>query len=244
MKLKYLFLICAFAGLCSCNFLQKIPVVFESENLKIQKLNPHTYMHVSYLTFTTFGRVACNGMVYVRDGEAMIFDTPTDDEVANELIEWVEQDLEAKVVGIVVHHFHVDCLGGLNAFHARNIPSYANQKTIDLAIQDGVEVPQQAIDFSGNLSVGGHPVECRFFGEGHTLDNIVTYLPDESILFGGCLIKSVGASKGNLADANTAAWSSTVENIKTAYPGLKQIIPGHGFPGDEALLNYTITLFE
>lgn len=47
-------------------------------------------------------------------------------------------------------------------------------------------------------------------------------------MFGGCLIKESGASKGYLGDANVNAWSGTVEKVKTAYSAVKIVVPGHG----------------
>jgi hypothetical protein len=38
----------------------------------------------------------------------------------------------------------------------------------------------------------------KFFGEGHTKDNVVAYFLSEKILFGGCLLKELEASKGYL----------------------------------------------
>ena len=58
------------------------------------------------------------------------------------------------------------------------------------------------------------------------------------------MIKSQGASKGNLEDANTAQWSQTVRNVKAKFPSVKKVIPGHGDSGGVELLDYTIELFE
>jgi metallo-beta-lactamase class B len=63
-------------------------------------------------------------------------------------------------------------------------------------------------------------------------------------LFGGCLIKSVGAGKGNLADAHVEAWPASVEKVKSAYPNAKVVVPGHGKHSDRQLLEYTIQLFK
>jgi len=72
------------------------------------------------------------------------------------------------------------------------------------------------------------------------------------VLFGGCLIKELDASKGYLGDAskgylgdaNVKAWSNTVTKIKKAYPKLQIVVPGHGAIGNQALLDYTIKLFN
>lgn len=70
------------------------------------------------------------------------------------------------------------------------------------------------------------------------------YFPGKNILFGGCLLKEIDASKGYLGDANVAEWSNTVEKVKAAYPNVKIVIPGHGDYGDGKLLDYTIKLFK
>jgi metallo-beta-lactamase class B len=76
------------------------------------------------------------------------------------------------------------------------------------------------------------------------VDNIVGYFPADQVLFGGCLIKEVNASKGYLGDANVAAWSETVSRIKQAYPQVDYVVPGHGAHGHKELLDYTVELFR
>jgi metallo-beta-lactamase class B len=73
---------------------------------------------------------------------------------------------------------------------------------------------------------------------------VVAYFPTDQVLFGGCLIKEVGATVGYLGDANTSAWSETVTRVKANFPKVKTVIPGHGKVGGVDLLDYTIRLFE
>ena len=217
---------------------------YQSERLIVNKLSENTFVHTSFLQTDDFGKVACNGLI-IRDGyEVAVFDTPTDDHSSQELIRWVQEVLKCKIVAIVPTHFHSDCLGGLSAFHAAGIPSIANEKTIELASQNQMMVPQKGFSNKSSLLVGGKEVQLRFFGEGHTRDNVVAYFPSEQILFGGCLIKEIGASKGFLGDANVGAWSATVEKIQSAYPDVKHVVPGHGAVGDAKLLEYTRQLFK
>ena len=216
---------------------------YESATLKIEPLTEHTYLHVSYLETESFGKVACNGMIVISDGEAIVFDTPTNDAVSEELLDWLKSnDLDVKAV--VATHFHEDCLGGLQAFHDKLIPSYATQKTIDLVKDKGVAIPTIGFSNTLKLQAGTEDIILDFVGEGHTVDNIVGYFPKDKTLFGGCLVKSVGAGKGNLEDANIEEWSKTVSKIKVRYPNATLIIPGHGQYGDKGLLDYTIALFK
>ncbi|MBD0778049.1 hypothetical protein HPE56_09610 [Maribacter sp. ANRC-HE7] len=78
----------------------------------------------------------------------------------------------------------------------------------------------------------------------HTKDNIVSYYPNGKVLFGGCLIKSEGAGKGYLGDANLHEWSNTVESLKRKYPDVEVVIPGHGNTGKMGLLDYNIKMVK
>lgn len=217
--------------------------LYETEDLIIRQIGPKSYVHVSYIQLPNMGGTfPCNGLIYVSEQEAMVFDTPLSDSVSGALIDWIEDSLQANITGVVINHFHTDCLGGLGEFHRRGIPSYANALTVELARNKPV-VPQQSFRDSLKLTVGSQEVINRYFGKGHTADNIVSYIPAENLLFGGCMIKEVDASKGNLEDADVAAWPRTVQKIKNSYPNLQTIVPGHGQTGGTELLDYTIKLF-
>ncbi|MGB0861330.1 MAG: subclass B1 metallo-beta-lactamase [Saprospiraceae bacterium] len=217
---------------------------YESETLKVKSLSKHIFMHISYLDTDDFGKVACNGMVYLNGNEAIVFDTPTDNKSSIELMNWIERQGK-EIKAVVITHFHVDCLGGLKAFHNKNVKSYATNQTIQLAKENNKEVlPESGFETEMAFKIGKKNIYAKFYGEGHTKDNIVGYIPEENALFGGCLIKSLNASKGYLGDANESEWSNTVSKIKKELPNLEIIIPGHGKNGGEALLDYTIQLFK
>ncbi|PSK90389.1 subclass B1 metallo-beta-lactamase [Taibaiella chishuiensis] len=222
----------------------KAEVVYKSRYLVISKVSAHAFEHTSYLQTQDYGKVPCNGLVVIHNQEAIVFDTPTDDTGSLELINWITKKQHAKVNAVIPTHFHNDCLGGLKAFDDHHIPSYAYIKTIELAKANHYVVPQNGFSDSLALTVGGERITAKFFGEGHTRDNVVGYFPAEHVMFGGCLVKELDATKGYLGDANVADWSGTVERVKKAYPDVKIIIPGHGDYGNQALLDYTINLFR
>ncbi len=217
--------------------------LYTSDRLTITTLSENSFVHTSFLQTDDFGKVACNGLIIRSGHEVAIFDTPTDDPSSQELFRWVQDVLKCKIVAIVPTHFHNDCLGGLAVFHAAGIPSLANEKTIELATQHQMTVPQKGFAENTRIALEGKEVLIRFFGEGHTRDNVVAYFPAEEVLFGGCLIKELGATKGFLGDANVPAWSETVSKIQAAYPKVKHVVPGHGATGDAKLLDYTRQLF-
>lgn len=218
--------------------------VYKSETLIVYKLTDKCYQHVSYLQTNDFGKVGCNGLIISNNGEAIVFDTPTDDGVALELLSFIKNMLQSRPIAVVPTHFHKDCLGGLTAFHDQGVVSYANEKTIKLAKETDSKVPQIGFVDSVMIRVGGDPVVAKWYGEGHTKDNVVGYFAAEQVLFGGCLIKEVNATKGFLGDANVPEWPGTVKKVKMKHPKLKVVVPGHGKAGDVALLDYTIKLFK
>lgn len=105
-------------------------------------------------------------------------------------------------------------------------------------------VPQNTFIEKYELEIGDKKVICQYFGEAHTKDNIVVWIPDEEILFGGCMVKSINSSKGNLADANVNEWSKVVGKVKNKFTSARLVIPGHGSYGGLELLDYTIKLFS
>ena len=215
----------------------------QAQQVLLKQLSENTFVHTSYLQTDDFGHVACNGLVIRNGKQALIFDTPTDDKGAKELIRLVQDSLRCKIVVVIPTHFHTDCLGGLQAFHEAGIASIANELTLELAKNSQMTVPEFSFHKSFTFKVGQEKVLIKFLGQGHTRDNVVGYFPSEKVLFGGCLIKEIGASKGYLGDANVEAWSKTVKKVKKAFPQVKHVVPGHGEAGDSSLLDYTRKLF-
>jgi metallo-beta-lactamase class B len=218
--------------------------VYKSETLLINQISKSVYQHISFFEAQDWGKISGNGMIIVSKNEAIIFDTPPDNETSAELIEWITKSLKSIITAVIPTHYHIDNLGGLSEFHKQGISSYANNETIQITKELGLPEPQNGFDKFVELQVGKNKVFVEFLGEGHTRDNVIGYFPLEDILFGGCLIKEVGAGKGNLEEANVDEWAETVRKVKTKYSNAKKVIPGHGKPGGIELLDYTITLFE
>lgn len=246
MKIRFL-LLCISVVVLSNKLSAQNRTIYRSAALEIDSIAPGTYLHRTFMQTREWGKVPCNGAVYVENGEAVVFDTPATDSVSNLLINWIKTHTHAVIKAIIVNHAHEDCLGGLAAFHQAGIPSYGSFKTIRLARASREfrnDVPQHGFEKDLKIKAGKTQIICFYPGEGHTTDNICCYIPSVKVLFGGCIIKASGAGKGNLAEANGKAWPLSVERIKNRFPEAEIIIPGHGMYGDRSLLDYTIRLFS
>lgn len=220
--------------------------IYQTENLIIKKLSNHIYQHISFLDTDDFGKVECNGMLVINKSEGVVFDTPTDNESSVELINFITNELKTAITAIIPTHFHEDCVGGIQAFEKQTIPIYVAKLTAELLKENGQNFSNSMTTFDSSLTlnIGNKKVYAEYFGEAHTKDNVIGYFPESNAVFGGCLIKTFGANKGYLGDANTDKWSETVQKIKLKYPNTEIVIPGHGKSGGTELFDYTIKLFE
>ena len=243
MILNLLFLLLINFGLSSSDSI-KTKTIYSTKTLIINQLSAHSFQHISFLETESFGKVECNGLIAIDANEAFIFDTPTTDSVSAELINWMQNSLNCEIKGVIPTHFHDDCLGGLESFHQVKIPSFAFFKTIEKAKLEHLPIPKHSFDDSKEFELGQTKLIVSFLGEAHAKDNIVGYFQKDQILFGGCMIKSVGANKGYLGDANVDEWSKTVSKVKAKFNKAKIIVPGHGTVGGQELLDYTISLFK
>lgn len=215
-----------------------------TDDLEIERISDNAWRHVSYEYLESFGRSSGNGLVVVAGDEAVLLDTPWRDEETAALLQWVRDELGASITTVVVTHSHPDNLGGLGEAHRRGAASVAYEKTVEFARENGRVVPQLAVGPSYDLSIDDLHLELRFYGAGHTADNIVVWIPQEHILFGGCLVRSAATQiLGYTEEANLESWPETIRRVLEQYGNQEPIVvPGHGPPGGMELLRHTLEL--
>ena len=243
LHLFILILICALWNhddICA----QENDTLYQDEYLLLKKISDEVILHTSFLDTEEWGKVPCNGAVFIDSGKALVLDTPVNDTASTLLLRWLTDIAGYEVTAVIPTHFHADCIGGLRMFHEAGVPTHISMLTRELAGSELHDSLNIAFQDSIIVGLGNKEIYVRFYGEGHTRDNVVAYSPADRTLFGGCLIKAQGAGRGNLADANVAAWPHTVRRIMASYPNIRWVIPGHGKSGGIDLLQYTIDLFE
>jgi metallo-beta-lactamase class B len=243
--------LCAVAA-CVCLILtgcQSSPVKPAVESIEVSSdiiLRPTAkgvWVHTTYLDLPGYGRCAANGLVVVDGKEAMLIDLPWTDEQTAILFDWIAEKRGAIVKTVVPTHFHQDCMGGLAEAHRREAASYGLDKTIKIAREKGLPVPQVSYQLRTMVHCGRTVAIVTYYGAGHTTDNVVAWLPIQKVLFGGCLIKSLDSqSLGNTADGDLSAYPTTLQKVQAAYRHAAIVVPGHGDWGGPELIEHTLKL--
>lgn len=214
-----------------------------SENLELIRVTENVLIHVSYNELAQYGRFPSNGMIYTDGQKAFLFDTPMKESLTRELVYYLMDTMKIQITAFIPNHWHNDCIGGLEFLNSLNIASYANDKTVDIINFKNLASIKNGFADSLILRMGNKNVVCKYLGGGHTVDNIIVWLPYEKILFGGCMIKEVNSkSLGNIADADLDQWPVTIRKVMAEYLDVEYVIPGHGQIGGIELLFHTLGL--
>lgn len=242
MKKILILLLIFSAGLSGLNA-QTTKRIIIDDDIQLVQIVDSVYMHVTWENSEKFGRFSSNGLIYIKNGQAIMIDTPASNDKTKKLTEFLKDSLNVNLSKLIIGHFHSDCLGGLEYIQGMDVESIANKLTVNKCKELNIPIPSTSFEDSLVFDFNGEKIECRFFGGGHTYDNIVVWLPGKRILFGGCLIKALRwQGLGNLADAVLEDWDKTIQNILKSYADIQVVIPGHGAMGGEELLTHTIDL--
>ncbi len=221
------------------------PAIDVSKDVALHPIAAGVWIHTTSLDLPGLGRVPANGLVVVSGKEAMLVNLPWTDGLTATLCDWIANDHSATVETVIPTHFHEDCMGGLAEAHRRGAVSYGVDRTIEIAQQKGLPVPKVPYHDKTTLRCGSIAVVMTYFGAGHTRDNVVAWLPQQKILFAGCLVKSLDSqSLGNTRDGDLAAYPATLRSLQSAYARAKIVIPGHGNWGGPELIEHTLRLCQ
>lgn len=233
--------------LCLINYIaysqEANSIIKITNDIELHKISSRAYLHVSYINYPNYGRIAANGILLVNNKEAFLFDTPWNDSLTTILVKWINDSMNIKITGFIPNHWHEDCMGGLGFLHSQQVESYANITTASIAREKGLPVVKNVFKDSLLLQLADIQIACYYLGAAHTMDNIVIWVPSEKLLFPGCIVKSLNSGNlGNTADGDINAYSLTIEKLISKFPEAKIVVPGHGMPGGIELIRHTQNL--
>ncbi len=215
------------------------------KDIQLIHLQDSIFVHITWHPLDDFGRFPSNGLIVIKNGQALMIDTPMDNDKTAKLTNYLKDSLSVDLTKLIIGHFHDDCMGGLDYLQSIGIESIANSRTIEKCKEIGLPIPTKSFTDSLTIDFNGERIDCRFFGAGHSFDNITVWIPSKKILFGGCLIKSSNSKGlGNLSDAVVSVWDLTIRKLIEEYADIKFVIPGHGNFGGAELLTHTIELVK
>ncbi|MBL7742031.1 MAG: subclass B1 metallo-beta-lactamase [Chitinophagaceae bacterium] len=230
-------------GLLLTGILHAQKIININNNLRLIRLSKHAYIHEAFSMTETWGRIGSNGMLLIENGKAFLFDTPMTDSVTRQLLVYIQDSMKLTITGFITADWHGDSMGGLQAVKEKGIPSYAGERTIKIAMEKGLPVPDHGLADSTTISFGSFHLVGRYFGPAHTMDHIVVWIPEEKILFADCMVKETASKDlGYTDDGDLKAYASTLQKVKAAFPLAKIVVPGHGQHGGMKLVDHTITL--
>lgn len=257
--------ICAFSKLNAQQFEQKSCRI--NNELTVKEIEPGFYLAIH-----NFLGPANSLIIKYKNGQLLLIDTPFTDDATKELVDWVLKDDTSNVkITAVNTHFHMDNLGGNGYLYKKNAVIYGSDLTVSLLNERGLGngIPEmlkapgreKQLDYytknklyppnnifklgeEKHFVVGTDSISIYFPGAGHAPDNITVYFHNRKILFGGCLVKSLGSKNlGNVGDAVVNEWPESLKKLREKYKEAKLVIPGHGDEGSLELIDHSLKLF-
>ena len=153
---------------------------------------------------------------------------------------------------LVLTHYHAVRVLGASAFGARRIVTHANTAAWieERGLQDwaseagrmprlfegaetipGLTRPTTTFEESFEIDLGNRVVELRYLGRGHTAGDIVVWLPEERICFGGDLVEAQAAPY--MGDGHIGDWrTETLDAVAALHPS--QLVGGKDAGGTPA----------
>ena len=189
--------------------------------------------------------IPSNGLVVLDGDDVVLVDGAWGELATVALLEAVKAETGKPVTKMVITHHHADRVSGVDAAEREGIEIFTHPDTPSLAARSGFAVPNTSVaalrEPKSRAKIGN--LEVTFPGPGHTPDNMVVYIPEAKVLYGGCLIRGAETKTlGNTEDADLTAWPETLRFIKAVYRDAKIVVPGHGKGGDISLPDHTLKL--
>lgn len=239
-----------------------------SEELFISKLSDTIYVVTHYFPWESNSLI-----VKASENEVVLIDTPYNVSATKLMLSWIENNLTPNKITAINTGFHIDNLGGNQCLRDEGIDIYGADKTCVLIDERGErsqkqlilwlkpeqekikEVYESMVFVKPNklfkieegllLEIGNLSFAVYFPGETHSPDNLVVYIKECDLLFGGCMIKALSSrTLGFTGDANIAEWIIAMKHIQNKYQTAQLVIPHHGMWGGTNLIQHTIDLLN
>ena len=218
-----------------------------ASDIQITKIDDGVWLHTSFYIYPNGVKFPSNGLI-IKEGQSLtLIDTAWGELQTVNLLNAIESQIKLPVTKALVTHAHSDRASGVDILESKGIKVFSHPLTKQLTIEQGAPVPDNVINELkevGSLIKFGS-FEVFFPGAGHAMDNLMVWLPERKILFGGCAIRSFDAkSVGNIAHGDINSWLKITKQLKDKYKDATIVVPGHGDIGGFELFVHTEKLIQ
>lgn len=216
----------------------------DSSYVELNRVKANIWVHTTYTNYNGY-RTPSNGLVIETSDGLVMIDTPWNNAQTKELIKLTKDKFNKDFSLAIITHAHEDRMGGIDTLLENEIDARSTMLTAELAEGSNFKRPTTSLDSNPNFKIGDVAIETFYPGEGHSADNIVVWLPNEKVLFGGCIIKDLNSEGlGSTTDANVEQWPISLNKLLEKYSDADVVIPGHGKWGDIELIKHTLELLK
>jgi metallo-beta-lactamase class B len=182
-----------------------------------------------------------NSLVYVGPEYITVIGATWCPKSANDLHDSIIKAIGKPVREIINTNYHPDRAGGNSYWKSIGCEIHATEKTYCLMNSDWEsigdftrksipEFPKIPLVLpttvhKGNYELQDGKIQVIYLGPSHTEDGVFVYLPEEKLLYGGCILKPY---LGSLEQANLEEYPKTLQKLKELDIEIVTIIAGHG----------------
>ena len=230
-------------------FMQSFGLAFAEPDaeIQLQELTEGVWMHVSSYVYPHGKKLSSNGLV-VKDGaELTLVDTAWGELKTVALIKAIKLEIDLPITRAIVTHAHSDRAAGVDVLESHGVTVFSHPLTQRITIEHGLPVPNNTLDALAKrgTSIKLGKLTVFYPGPAHAMDNLMVWLPEEKILFGGCAVRAgISTSAGNTTHGDKASWIKVMHSVGKQYHNAKLVVPGHGEPGGVDLIEHTSDLVK
>ena len=177
-----------------------------------------------------------NSGILVTDSAVVVIDTKMGGD-AEKLFNLAKSKAGPKKIIVINTHYHGDHVKGNHFYKGSDIyiGDY-NQQFLKEEISPENQ-PNLFVRDSLILNLGNEIICLYNLGQAHTLNDMVVWLKTRKVLFAGDLIfYKVNPFLKRESGANVDKWIGALDEM-LKIPDVGLVIPGHGEPGDKAMIN-------
>ena len=93
--------------------IEKTDTIFINDDIRLIQIEEGFYYHESFSVSPQFGRFSSNGMLIIKNGKALMIDTPFTNEETETIYNYLKDSLHTIITTFIGGHYHNDCIGGM-----------------------------------------------------------------------------------------------------------------------------------